>query len=126
MVGGSVEDLLVIQWLVGQWSTCRWLGGRLSVYGGLLVVGDFVIRLSLRGSDICIFSKLVTCKSKSKFLKFGKCSNRSSLKTFIKLSTRPLNLVFRQCFNMKFVLRNYLANLEIGDKPEWIGFIFPC
>ena len=90
------------------------------------MVGDFVLRLSLRGSDICIFAKLVTCKSKSKFLKFGKYSNRSSLKTFIKLSTRPLNLVFRQCFNMKFVLRNYLANLEIGDKPEWIGFIFPC
>ena len=28
MVGGSVEDLLVSQWLVGWLSTCRWVGGR--------------------------------------------------------------------------------------------------
>ena len=55
-----VGGLLVSGWLsVGRWSTCRWVGGRLSVVGGsvedlsvsrwsvvnsLSVVGGFVIR----------------------------------------------------------------------------------
>ena len=60
MVGGSVfggrwvgsrlsvcrcagESMVDCQWLVGQWKTCPWVGSRLSVVGGLTVVGGFVI-----------------------------------------------------------------------------------
>ena len=56
VVGGSVEDLSVVQVSVvggsvfgcresvDQFKTCRWIGGRLWVAVGLSVVGGFVIR----------------------------------------------------------------------------------
>ena len=43
MFGGSVEDLSLSCWSVGWWSTCCWIGGRLSVVGCLSVIRGFVI-----------------------------------------------------------------------------------
>ena len=48
MVGGSVEELSVVQVAVvgGLWSTCRWVGGRLLVVAAS-VVGGLVENLSV-------------------------------------------------------------------------------
>ena len=42
VVGGSVKDLSVGRWSVGRWRNCSWVGGRWSVVGG------FVIRLFIQ------------------------------------------------------------------------------
>ena len=47
VVGRSVGELVGRWSALGRWRTCRWVGERLLVAGGLSVVGGFVIHLEI-------------------------------------------------------------------------------